>query len=227
MSKQKIGFIEDVSAIKPDNELNTKEPDFFDILPIPLLIIGTNDLIFKINTAAEKLVGGHDQDIIGKSLKINSVNGVLKECLICFPNGLEVIAKVDFTPVDWAGDPARLVSLQNITAPTSNNNELCIKQERFRTLIDFTYDWEYWLLPDQKLVYISPSCKRITGYEASEFIEQPHLLETIVYDEDLESYLAHMKDAFSGEQSAALDFRIVTEEGQVRWIRSPLSASIQ
>ena len=118
----------------------------------------------------------------------------------------------------WAGEPARLVSMQDITSHTNIKNELYIEQERFRTLIDFTYDWEYWLLPDQKLVYISPSCKRITGYEAAEFIEQPHLLETIVYDEDIELYLAHVKDAFSEEQSAALDFRIVTKEGQVRWI---------
>ena len=69
MSRQKNGFIEDAPAIKPNNELITKEPDFFDILPIPLLIIGTNDLILKINTAAVKLFGNHEQDIIGKTAK--------------------------------------------------------------------------------------------------------------------------------------------------------------
>ena len=39
-------------------------------------------------------------------------------------------------------------------------------------LADFTYDWEYWLNPEGKLVYISPSCERITGYHSDAFIKE-------------------------------------------------------
>ncbi|MBF0477809.1 MAG: PAS domain-containing sensor histidine kinase, partial [Deltaproteobacteria bacterium] len=31
-------------------------------------------------------------------------------------------------------------------------------EELFRTMSDFTYDWEYWLGPEKQFVYISPSC---------------------------------------------------------------------
>ena len=39
---------------------------------------------------------------------------------------------------------------------------------RYRTVADFTYDWEYWENQDGELVYNSPSCERITGYKVEE-----------------------------------------------------------
>ena len=37
---------------------------------------------------------------------------------------------------------------------------------RYRTVADFTHDWEYWRAPDGRLLYVSPSCEDITGYAA-------------------------------------------------------------
>ena len=48
-------------------------------------------------------------------------------------------------------------------------------EERFRTVADFTYDWEYWIGPDGNYLYVSPSCERITGYTANDFMEQDSL----------------------------------------------------
>lgn len=50
----------------------------------------------------------------------------------------------------------------------------------YRTVAEFTYDWEYWETPDYALRYCSPSCERITGYSAPEFIGDPRLLQRIV-----------------------------------------------
>jgi len=49
-------------------------------------------------------------------------------------------------------------------------------EEKFHLIADFTYDWEYWVGPDGKLIYMSPSCERITGYKRGEFIKDPNLL---------------------------------------------------
>jgi hypothetical protein len=43
-------------------------------------------------------------------------------------------------------------------------NDLVASETRYRTVADYTYDWEYWSAPDGKLNYVSPSCERITGY---------------------------------------------------------------
>ncbi len=39
-------------------------------------------------------------------------------------------------------------------------------EEKFRTLADYTYDWEYWIAPSDEITYMSPSCERISGYTA-------------------------------------------------------------
>ena len=36
-------------------------------------------------------------------------------------------------------------------------------EQRYRTVADFTHDWEYWRRPDGSFAYVSPSCRRITG----------------------------------------------------------------
>ena len=46
-------------------------------------------------------------------------------------------------------------------------NALQESEERFRTIANFTYDWEYWLAPDGNYNYITPSVARITGYSAA------------------------------------------------------------
>ncbi|MFA6034508.1 MAG: PAS domain S-box protein, partial [Myxococcota bacterium] len=39
-------------------------------------------------------------------------------------------------------------------------------EDKYRIVADNTYDWEFWIGPDDRLRYSSPSCKRITGYTA-------------------------------------------------------------
>ena len=62
--------------------------------------------------------------------------------------------------------------------------ELEETQLSYRTVADFTYDWEYWIGPKRELLYVSPSCKRITGYSAEEFLaDRPQdLLEILIAD---------------------------------------------
>ena len=57
---------------------------------------------------------------------------------------------------------------------------------KYRTVADFTYDWEYWANVDGKLEYISPSCERISGYSVQDFMNNPALLQQIIVPEDIE-----------------------------------------
>jgi PAS domain-containing protein len=38
---------------------------------------------------------------------------------------------------------------------------------RYQILADNTYDWEFWLSPEGRYLYVSPSSKRITGHGLS------------------------------------------------------------
>lgn len=99
--------------------------------------------------------------------------------------------------------------------------QLTAGEERYRTVADFTYDWEYWIGPDQKMLYVSPSCERISGYRSEEFIEDPDLMDAIVYPDDRPVLEVHKAQARNNDDELGVheaDFRIIRRDGAVRWI---------
>jgi formate hydrogenlyase transcriptional activator len=96
--------------------------------------------------------------------------------------------------------------------------QLAAAEQRYRTVADFTHDWEYWRRPDGSLAYMSPSCRRTTGYEAAEFERRPSLLDELVAEEDRPRWREHDEEAQGGGGRSQLEFRIRTAGGQVRWV---------
>ncbi len=91
-------------------------------------------------------------------------------------------------------------------------------EERFRTMANFTYHWEYWIGPDGKFVYISPSCERVTGYHPKEFLKHPELMVEIIHPDDRERVVEHIKQETQDREVQEIEYRIVTPLGDVRWI---------
>jgi len=92
-------------------------------------------------------------------------------------------------------------------------------EEKFRTVADFTYDWEYWRAPDGRLVWMSPSCEAFTGRTAEAFLGDPGLLARIVHPEDRHLYDEHMREVESGSiEPGELDFRVLHSSGRTLWI---------
>jgi PAS domain S-box-containing protein len=95
--------------------------------------------------------------------------------------------------------------------------ELAREEEKFHTVADYTYDWEYWEGPQGEIRYMSPSCQRVTGYAQAEFVADPELLQRIVHPDDHALLATHRHD-IEYKDDAALDFRIVRRDGETRWL---------
>jgi PAS domain S-box-containing protein len=99
--------------------------------------------------------------------------------------------------------------------------EVRASEEKFRTIADYTADWEYWIGPDGGFVYVSPSCEVITGYSSEEFFREPDLLMTIIHPDDREKMEKHFNET-RGEthpaENAGIDFRILRKNGGIAWI---------
>lgn len=121
--------------------------------------------------------------------------------------------------IKWAD--GRLVRLEiaiDITDRKKFEEAIRKSEEKFRTVADFTYNWEYWINPTGHYVYISPSCQRVTGYNANDFYENPDLLLSIIHPDDREGVKIHLKKDLKKNSDHHFDFRINTRGGEERWI---------
>ena len=91
-------------------------------------------------------------------------------------------------------------------------------EELFRTMTNYTQDWEYWVGPDRNFIYISPSCEAVSGYAAREFREDPDMLMKIVHPVDLAALQQHEQATFHSIEPGSLEMRIINRSGEVRWI---------
>lgn len=134
--------------------------------------------------------------------------------------GEERWSTITATPIfDQQGRVRLAVILtHDITELKQAETALRQSEERFRTVADFTYDWEYWCDPDGNFIYVSPSCERVTGYGANDFLNDSSLLETIVHPDDRALFAAHNCENVVSDRVSTLDFRIITRSGDVRWI---------
>ena len=96
--------------------------------------------------------------------------------------------------------------------------EILISEEKFRTVADFTYDWEYWMNPVGEYIYVSPSVERITGYTAAEFREQPNLGMAVIHPDHQPQMKNHLLRAMDDNRVCMMEFRIISKEGKERWI---------
>ncbi|GEM_PF-934964 len=107
----------------------------------------------------------------------------------------------------------------DITQRKQAEEALSRSEEVFKTVADFTRDWEYWRSPQGEFLYVSPSCERITGYRADEFLSDPELLTRIIHPEDRPAYdrhaqKTHVEDGVTEE----VRFRIIARSGETRWV---------
>ncbi|MCP4340542.1 MAG: PAS domain S-box protein [Desulfobulbaceae bacterium] len=109
---------------------------------------------------------------------------------------------------------------RDITERKQSEEALQESEEKYRTVADFTYNMETWRTPDDMYRYVSPSCERITGQTVAEFLVDPNLLIKITHPDDQSEVIEHFLEAKHGDgtQNMGCDFRILTAEGDIRWL---------
>ena len=125
----------------------------------------------------------------------------------------------EFISVRIAGElHGRLWHHYDITGRKQAEEALQESEKRYRTVADFTYDWEFLLGPDGRFLYISPAAERITGRRIVPDMQAAEWLQQIVHPEDLEKRLLHLQEELEGRGPSELEYRIVRPDGEVRWL---------
>ena len=192
----------------------------------------------------QKIISGRFRDLIAAGQKSGTYNAVYPvdniertytyRKIFSYPLYINVgLAPIDYLD-EWWEDIGRMLliaALFFITTLIASRliyrgwnrkkiaiQELARQEVKFRTIADFTYDWEFWLDPDGSFIHTSPSCKRITGHDAEAFYADPDLQCRIVHPDDQEIWSKHRHEAHVSLVADSLVFRILHANGAIRWI---------
>lgn len=193
--------------------LRKVEPPLAEIKRAIAVAKGREDLLESLDRAAEALVGSERYgEVYSKWFAQPEPYWTPKRVLLVFLGGLVLSAAVSF-----------LLRYQRITRLVE---QLTVEKERFHIVADYTYDWEMWVDAFDRLVYVSPSCERITGYTAEEFVQDPELRFRVVHPDDREAFRALDDACHRTRAPAGTVYRMITRAGEQRWIehrRLPVS----
>ena len=134
------------------------------------------------------------------------------------PHVKKTFSLIDTPIINTDGSISKLEIVRDITEHKQAEEKLQDSEERFRTVANFTNDWEYWVSPKGKMLYVSPSCKRITGYSDKEFLNNSDLLKSIVHKHDVNILARHKHILLETGETDPIEFRIKTKLGKVKWI---------
>jgi PAS domain S-box-containing protein len=99
------------------------------------------------------------------------------------------------------------------------NDALQRTEVKYRTVADFANNWEFWISPDDQMIYCSPSCEHITGFSYTEFVINTQLILDIIHPEDLQLYKDHKNKEISTHICEhEVQYRIFKKDGTIRWI---------
>ncbi len=107
---------------------------------------------------------------------------------------------------------------RDITTQIAAEDDLREAEQRYRTVADFTYDWETWENIDGSYNYVSPSFERITGYRVQQLIDRPGMLNEIILPDHLTQWQEHQQAAYARHETDEIQFPIRAKNGQIRWI---------
>lgn len=127
-------------------------------------------------------------------------------------------------PQDYTPDDVELVyTITDFAWDVINDklaeNALRQSEEKFRTFVDWTYDWEKWIDSRGNLIYTSPSCERVTGFKPEEFMADPDLMMRIIHPADQPDYQEHQQIIHHDSLGpTSIEYRLIARDGSEHWI---------
>ncbi len=208
----------------------------FENTPCPATLAGPDGVFIHVNELWARLSGyscpeaagrtGASLGIVRDRRERERIARLLKrdgsvhdaEIRIFTKSGEERRVLYSASTVTLDGNPYVLSTWHDVTGRRQAEEALRRREERYRTVADFTQDWVFWFDPDGKILYQSPSVERILGRPVSGYGSYEELLRDTVHPDDLPERLAHFTEERTGDHSFEKVFRIVRPDGEVRWI---------
>ena len=93
-------------------------------------------------------------------------------------------------------------------------------EERFKNLVTNSKDVIMLTQADGVILFLSPSCKNVLGYEPNELVGK---IPWIIHPDDLERVQKVFQSALTTKLNETLEYRILTKQGETKWVNHTFS----
>jgi two-component system, NtrC family, sensor kinase len=237
--------MEDVTSLKLyEGQLASQivfEQKLLDAIPQPVFYKNRNGIYIGCNTAFEKFMNMPREKIIGRSVfdiapkKLADLYHAKDEELFnnpgtqtyesrVFDSGRRaheiVFQKATFT--DPEGSIAGLIgAIFDITELKNLERRLRESEELYRSISEKSFAGIY-IVQDGLFRFANATASSYSGYKPEDIVGKPS--NELVYGEDREMQNRNAKDMLKGIRKEPYEFRIVSRDGQLRWIIEMVSA---
>ncbi len=216
----------------------------FDQAPIGIALLDATGHFDQVNARFCEILGYHREELVRKltfadvtlpedrtlgqdqlqAVERGEIDRFTLEKRYLRRNGEVIWGRLSMTPLIAEQSKSAghcYVSLEDISSIKAAETSLRESETLFHTMTDWTYDWEYWIYPNGRLHYSTPSVERLTGYPPEAFEQDPDLINSIVDPEDRHLWerhaRLHLHDG-SSQDLCEIDFRIRTRQGSTCWV---------
>ncbi len=92
------------------------------------------------------------------------------------------------------------------------------ERDLYHALADLSLEFATFQRLEGGFEYVSPAVQSLTGYTQDDFYRRPELLERIIHPDDLPRWQQHQRHVVATGRPSSLELRLLTRDGQVRWI---------
>jgi PAS domain S-box-containing protein len=205
--------------------------DLYEFAPVGYLTLTADGLIAQLNLTAVKLLGVERDHLLHRALynfvaaadqerwtqylqRLNdSSEPASVELALRHGDGSLWQARLDFAPCLNQG---MRVTLIDVSARQHAERALQASERKYRLLAENSAECVFWTDANEGFKYISEAALALYGYPPQAFLDDPELMERLIYPDDRPRYRQHVK--YGVGDPCAMEFRIVCRDGELRWI---------
>ncbi|RLF59773.1 MAG: hypothetical protein DRN25_03645, partial [Thermoplasmata archaeon] len=101
--------------------------------------------------------------------------------------------------------------------------KLRLSEKKYRIIVENTSDVIMLNNKDGIVTYVSPSCERLFGYKANEFIGKAPWELNIMHPGDIKRVAMYHREAMESSCEKPVEYRIITKDGETKWVSHLMS----
>jgi len=215
----------------------------FDLLPVMYFVVDGDGRIVSVNKSGARVMGYAASELTGKPVREifyeDDRDHVERQVARCLSDPDSVI-QWEFRKIRrddsilWVRETAKAapqpdgsylihILCEDITNNRAMHEQLTQAEMKYRTLIEQVPAVSYVVeLGEQEspTTFISPQIELLLGYTPSEWMDNPLFWITCTYPADRDRIMEEVAQHNESGEAFFLEYRAITKEGQVRWIRN-------